>query len=98
MTVPASTSIGHDEGYSTACVTMPISKSKLAQLEERFPRVLYRPDGKVSDDELKEVDIWYTSWTGLPANVETLDQIPRTRVVQLSSGKSADIHVPCQSG
>lgn len=87
MTVPAASSISNDGGYSTACVTMPISKSKLAQLEEHFPRVLYRPDGKVSDEELQEVDMWYTSWTGLPTNVETLDQIPRTRVVQLSSGR-----------
>lgn len=73
--------------FRTACIIAEVSQSKLAQLQKRFERVIYRPDEKVTDEELKEVDIWFTTWTGLPSNVERLEQIPRTKAVQLSSGE-----------
>jgi hypothetical protein len=81
------TSTNSSEPYETACVIMPISADRVAKLEACFPRVLYRPDAKVSADEAAQVDVWYTTWTGLPDWVERLEQIPRTRAVQLSSGE-----------
>ena len=38
---------------------------------------------KVAD----RIDIWYCTWTGLPKNVTQLAQIPRTKAIQLSSGR-----------
>lgn len=72
--------------YRTACIVAPICEAKLADVQKAFPTVLYRPDGDVSDEELKAVDIWYSTWTGLPKNVTSLEQIPRTKAIQLSSG------------
>jgi hypothetical protein len=72
--------------YRTACIIAPICESKLDEVRQAFPRVIYRPDGDVSDEELKEVDIWYTTWTGMPKHVTKLEQIPRTKAIQLSSG------------
>ena len=70
--------------YQTACVIAPVSQSKLEEVQ--FPKVHYYPDGQVPDDILAVVDIWYTTWTGLPDTVTSLSQIPNTKVVQLSSG------------
>lgn len=71
--------------YRTACIIAPIADSKVEDVKKAYPNVLYRPDGNVSDEELKEIDIWYCTWTGLPKNVTQLAQIPRTKAIQLSS-------------
>jgi hypothetical protein len=74
--------------YDTAGVIVSISEEKLAGIQAAFSKVHYHPDGVVPDDHLAEVDIWFTSWTGLPASVTHVKQIPRTKVIQLSSGQS----------
>ncbi|RSH82882.1 hypothetical protein EHS25_005872 [Saitozyma podzolica] len=71
--------------YDTAGVIVSISEEKLAEIQAAFSKVHYHPDGVVPDDHLAEVDIWFTSWTGLPASVTHVKQIPRTKVIQLSS-------------
>ena len=72
--------------YRTACVIAPICESKLAEIRRVYPNVLYRPDSDVSDEELREIDIWYATWTGLPPSVTSVEQVPRTKAIQLSSG------------
>lgn len=66
---------------------MSISLAKLDEIRAAFKTVHYHPDGQVPDDHLAEVDMWFTSWTGLPPNVTSLKQIPRTKVIRLSSGQ-----------
>lgn len=41
--------------YRTACIIAPIADSKVEDVKKAYPNVLYRPDGNVSDEELKEI-------------------------------------------
>ena len=72
---------------STAIVLPTLSAAKLAEVKTRFDRVYYHPDEIVPDEEAREAGFWFTSLGGLPANITSLDQIPKTRLVQLSSGE-----------
>jgi hypothetical protein len=62
-----------------------ISDASLSKLKELFPTVHYHPDGKVPSEVWKDVEVWYTRYTGFPEGI-TLADIPRTRAIQLSSG------------
>ncbi len=80
------------DAYNTVVVTATISKAKLADLEKVFPKVYYigdglNPDLVIPEHVLREADIWYTNWIGIPGLI-SLDQIPNTKAVQLSSGGS----------
>jgi phosphoglycerate dehydrogenase-like enzyme len=67
-------------------VTAPVSEAKLEELRGAFEKVTYHPDGQVDAQTASEADIWYTTWLGLPKTVTSLDQVPNTKAIQLSSG------------
>ncbi|ORY21380.1 D-isomer specific 2-hydroxyacid dehydrogenase [Naematelia encephala] len=71
--------------FSTLAVCANISKSKLDELKKEFHTVHYHPDAKIPDEILKDIDIWFTRYLGFPANVKSLEQIPKTRLLQLTS-------------
>lgn len=64
-----------------------ISDGSLAKLRQVFPVVHYHPDHKVPRELWKDVEVWYTRYTGFPEGI-TLGDIPKTRALQLSSGES----------
>ncbi|ORY27887.1 D-isomer specific 2-hydroxyacid dehydrogenase [Naematelia encephala] len=68
--------------YKTAAVTIEISDDKLAEIKTKFETVHYYPDGEFPDEYLASVDIWYP---GLPTKVTSVEQVPRTKIVQLAS-------------
>ncbi|RSH87377.1 hypothetical protein EHS25_003286 [Saitozyma podzolica] len=75
--------------FTTAVITATISKEKVAELEKVFPKVYNIGDGLnpnlvIPDHVLEEADVWYTNWIGIPG-VTSLDQVPNTKAVQLSS-------------
>lgn len=76
--------------FEDVVITAPIAQWKLDEILPLAARVHYHPDNKVPDDVLKQAEIWFTTWTGFPSNVTQLDQIPKTRVIQLTSGESRD--------
>lgn len=72
--------------YDNAVITAPIAKWKLAEIRQHAVTVHYHPDGEVPTSVLEQADIWFTTWTGFPESVTELEQIPRTKVIQLTSG------------
>jgi hypothetical protein len=72
--------------HMTVAITAPISDRKLADIKAVVDTVHYYPDGDVPDDISAEVEIWFTTWTGFPASITSVDQLPKTRMIQLSSG------------
>jgi hypothetical protein len=79
------------EHYTDVAVTVQLSNNKLEDIKTKFERVHYYPDGTFPGEVLDQVDIWYTGWNGLPDVVKDVVQIPRTKVVQLSSGESREL-------
>ncbi|ORY21036.1 D-isomer specific 2-hydroxyacid dehydrogenase [Naematelia encephala] len=77
------------DAFTTAVITATISKAKVAELEKVFSKVYnigdgLNPDLVIPDHILREADVWYTNWIGIPG-VTSLDQVPNTKAVQLSS-------------
>ena len=69
-------------------VTAPVSAKKLAELEKAFAKVSFHSHGEGVDKATAEAaDAWYTTWTGLPKSITSLDQVPNTKIIQLSSGE-----------
>jgi hypothetical protein len=76
------------QAVSHVVVTAPIAQWKLDEILPLAANVHYHPDNKVPDDVLQKAEVWFTTWTGFPPNVTQLDQIPNTRIIQLTSGES----------
>lgn len=76
--------------YDVACITAPVTAAKLEAVKKAFKTVHFHPHNDVPSDLIPEVDVWYTTWTGLPKEVTSLSQIPRTKIVQLSSAGAND--------
>ncbi|WWC92018.1 uncharacterized protein L201_006972 [Kwoniella dendrophila CBS 6074] len=74
--------------YENVIVTCDITDKKLKEIEKVYKNVSFYPGEKSNDipkDVLEKVDIWYTNWLGLPKSIGSLNQIPNTKVLQLSS-------------
>lgn len=82
-----SSSLNMVEGYANAAVTVELSDSKLNEVKAVFENVHYYPKGDFPEELFDQIDIWYTSWLGLPEKVKHISQIPRTKIVQMSSGE-----------
>lgn len=72
-------------------ITAPVSEAKLEELRAAFDKVTYHPDGQVDAQTASEANIWYTTWLGLPKTVTSLEQVPNTEVIQLSSGEARQL-------
>ncbi|RSH90408.1 hypothetical protein EHS25_001013 [Saitozyma podzolica] len=66
--------------YSTIAVTLVLRPDLLDRLHKQFQTVHYYPKGDIPAEYLKDVDVWYTFWRGIPEWI-TFDQIPRSRLV-----------------
>ncbi|WVQ99102.1 hypothetical protein IAU59_006234 [Kwoniella sp. CBS 9459] len=73
------------EAFSVVVITVAVSDGVLGRIKAQFETVHYHPDGQVPENHAREADIWYTAWLGLPKSIESLSQVPKTKVVQLSS-------------
>ncbi len=80
------------EPLSTLCVTVRISDKVLYAFKKQFSTVHYFPDDQVPEEVWPEVDVWYARWTGLPEGIVSLDQVKKTKVLQLSSGGSERLY------
>ncbi|OCF32126.1 oxidoreductase [Kwoniella heveanensis BCC8398] len=78
------------QAYSVIIITVPVGDEILGRIKSQFKTVHYHPDGQVPRDHAREADIWYSGWMGLPKGIDSLDQVPRTKVVQLSSAGAND--------
>ncbi|KAK4689301.1 hypothetical protein P7C73_g799, partial [Tremellales sp. Uapishka_1] len=72
--------------YRSIAVTNRLSCEAQNKLAKHFDEVFYHPDGVIPDHELRVAEVFFSNWTGFPANVTSLDQIPNAKVLQLSSG------------
>lgn len=78
----------------TLVVTAPISDTKLRELKKAFKVVHNYPGGEnVPAEVIEEAQIWYTTWMGLPKSVKTIEEVPNTKAIQLSSGKIPNLDV-----
>ena len=67
-----------------------VSESTIEDLKKEFKEVHYFPDPEVlpPKDLWKEVEVWYIRFTGLPEEISSVEQVPRLRLLQLTSGAS----------
>ena len=69
-------------------VTASVSQAKIDELKTVFKEVQFYNGGEgVPEEVVRKTEIWYTTWLGLPKSVTRLDQVPNTKVIQLSSGE-----------
>lgn len=76
-----------NQTYNNVVVTVPLADWKLEDVRPHATNLHYHPDGQVPTEVLEKADIWFTSWTGFPKHVTNLNQIPQTKVIQLTSGE-----------
>lgn len=72
----------------TLVITLPISNESLEKLHLHFPNIHYRPNGQLDRKVMGEGEVWFTGFTAFPASVGTIEDIPKARVLQLTSGTS----------
>lgn len=70
-------------------ITAPISRAKVEQIKHAADKVYFYPDGDVPPEISRQVNIWYTTWTGFPSSITDPGQVPKTKMIQLSSGELA---------
>ena len=74
----------------TVSLSYKVSEETLAKVKQTFKTVYYHPDGEeLPADKVAEVNVWATSWRGLPEHVKSLDELKGTKLIQLASGESA---------
>ncbi|WVW87071.1 hypothetical protein I302_109128 [Kwoniella bestiolae CBS 10118] len=73
----------------TVGISVPLTPPTLEKVKSTFKTVHYHPKGSddatFSSDELKEIDLFFTTGRGLPESIESLDQLPKLRHIQLAS-------------
>lgn len=69
-------------------VLVPLSDESLNKLKELCKVVHYHPDGKIPKRVMGEGEVWFTGTSAFPDVVETVEDVPKARVLQLSSGMS----------
>jgi hypothetical protein len=74
----------------TLVVTIPLTDPTLEKLHVHFPNIHYFPDGNLSKDRkvLGEGEVWFTGTGPFPSVVETIEDVPKAKLLQLVSGRS----------
>ena len=67
-------------------VLVPLSDESLDKLKELCKVVHYHPDGNIPKKVMGEGEVWFTGTSAFPDVVETVEDVPKARVLQLSSG------------
>lgn len=70
-------------------VLVPLSDESLDKLKKLCKVVHYHPDGKIPKNVIGEGEVWFTGTSAFPDVVETVEDVPKARVLQLSSGTSS---------
>ncbi|OCF73346.1 oxidoreductase [Kwoniella mangroviensis CBS 8886] len=74
--------------FTVGC-SVPLTPPTLDKLKSTFQTVHYHPkgsdDASFSSDELKEIQLFFTTGRGLPESIESLDQLPNLKHIQLAS-------------
>lgn len=71
----------------TLAITVNLSPESIEKFKKLFKTVHYYPTGAIPKHLLKDVEVWFATWAGFPEVVESLNQIPKVRILQISSGK-----------
>jgi hypothetical protein len=72
----------------TLCCTVNLSSSKLDEIKPNFKTVHFHPDKNIPKDVLADIDVWFTHGTGIPGDITDIEAIPRTKLIQITSGGS----------
>lgn len=72
----------------TLAITVALSPESIDKFKTLFKTVHYYPTGQVPKALLADIEVWFANWAGFPEVVESLDQIPKVRILQISSGAS----------
>lgn len=72
----------------TLTITFELSQASRDKCAREFKKVHYYPKREEAPppEVVRETDIWFSNWLGLPDDVERGD-LGRTRIVQLTSGE-----------
>ncbi|ORX39585.1 D-isomer specific 2-hydroxyacid dehydrogenase [Kockovaella imperatae] len=78
----------------TLALLYKVSDETLDRVKKTFKTVHYHPDGSpISKEHLAEIEVWAATWRGLPEEVESLDELKKTKLVQLmSAGANAALN------
>jgi hypothetical protein len=69
-------------------VSSDLTPKALEKLEKAFKTIHRVQDPeKVSEEVMRETEIWFTGGGGLPKVIKGVEDIPKTKVVQLASGE-----------
>ncbi|WWC73832.1 uncharacterized protein I206_107804 [Kwoniella pini CBS 10737] len=72
--------------------SVPLEKSTINKLNEKFEKFIYHPKGEeeveFNEEELIEIEIFFTKGSGLPENIKSLNQLPKLKHIQLASAGS----------
>jgi hypothetical protein len=84
----------------TLVITIPLTDPTLEKLHSHFPNIHYHPDGDLSKEKdgkvLREGEVWFTGIGAFPDVVESIEDVPKARVLQLMSGESYPLlRYPC---
>jgi len=73
----------------TLVITIPLTDATLEKLHLHFPNIHYFPDADLSKDKkvLKEGEVWFTGTGAFPGVVETIEDVPKAKLLQLVSGE-----------
>lgn len=72
----------------TLAITVTLTPGSIDKLKKLFKTVHYYPTGQVPKKLLGEIEVWFGTWAGFPEVVERLEEIPKVRILQISSGMS----------
>jgi hypothetical protein len=76
------------ESLQNLVVLVPLSDGALDKLKKLCKVVHYHPDGNAPTEVMGEGEVWFTGTSAFPDIVKTVEDVPKARVLQLSSGMS----------
>lgn len=79
--------------FDTAIITVHLSPETVEKAKKTFKTVHYYPDEVVPKNVLADADIWLASWAAFPKAVERLEEIPKLKVLQVTSGAWGVAHL-----
>ncbi|WWC66023.1 uncharacterized protein I303_108645 [Kwoniella dejecticola CBS 10117] len=74
----------------TVGCSVPLQQPTIDKLQTQIQKFIYHPKGQggFSSADMKEIDVFFTKGSGLPEPIESLDQLPKLKHIQLASAGS----------